>query len=166
MEGLSRKRATDHLFFSNPTLQEPVFLVYVLLVDSRCSLPDRQHVWCAARVGGIASYGLCFLANMSSRASSTPLAVLDLSYIITTNFSRICRSSSSTVSGYWLSLAKTSDTSVYASQVSHADFFHLPRKADTTSHPVNAWKNRICLVFARPMARQSSCTGIHLMLFP
>ena len=66
----------------------------------------------------------------------------------------------------WLSLAKTSDTSVYASQVSHADFFPLPRKADTTSHPVNAWKNRICLVFARPMARQSSCTGIHLRLFP
>ena len=110
VEGLSRKRATDHLFFSNPTLQDPVFLVCVLLIDCRCSLPDRQHVWCAARsarVGGIASYGLCFLANMSSRASSTPLAVLDLLYIITTNFSRICRSSSSTVNGYWLSLANT-----------------------------------------------------------
>ena len=90
----------------------------------------------APRVGGIASYGLCFLASTSSRASSTPSAVLDLSYIITTNFSSICRSSSSTVNGYWLSLAKTSDTSVYASQVSNADFFPLPRRADTTSHPV------------------------------
>ena len=34
-------------FFSYPILQDPVFLVYVLLIDTRCSLPDRQHVLCA-----------------------------------------------------------------------------------------------------------------------
>src|SRR6218665_46391 len=35
----------------------------------------------AARVGGMASYGFCFLANMSCMASSTSVVALDLSYI-------------------------------------------------------------------------------------
>ena len=54
----------------------------------------------AARAGGITSHGLCFQENMSNLASSTPSAVLDLSYIITTNFFEVFRSLSSTTGGY------------------------------------------------------------------
>ena len=99
------------IFFSPTPLCRILYFwfMYCWLTPAAACLIGSTLVCCsrAPRVGGIASCGLCFLANMSSRASSTPSAVLDLSYIITTNFSRICRSSSSTVNGYWLSLANT-----------------------------------------------------------
>ncbi|KAJ8372799.1 hypothetical protein AAFF_G00276940 [Aldrovandia affinis] len=68
---------------------------------------------------------------MSNLASSTPSAVLDLSYIMTTNFSKVFRSSSSTTGGYWLSLLKTLEASSQTSQVCQADFFPLPRNAES-----------------------------------
>ena len=46
---------------------------------------------------------------------------MDLSYTTMTNFSRIWKSLSLIVGGYWLSFAKTSDASAYTSHVSHAD---------------------------------------------
>ena len=58
--------------------------------------PHMQPAWYAARlvcwsraalVGGMASYGLCFRANMSSLASSTLTAVLDRSHSRTANCS-------------------------------------------------------------------------------
>ena len=82
----------------------------------------------------MAWYGLCFRANTSSLALSTPVAVLDL-YIITTHLSRMSTSLSFTVAtwGYWLNLAETSEASAPMSWVCHADFFPLPRKAVDTS---------------------------------
>ena len=97
----------------------------------------------AALVGGIASQGLCFLVNMSSLASSTVAAVLDLSYTNMTNFSSISRSPSSTVRGYWLSLEKTGEASGQMSHVCHVVFLPLLRKADRVSQPVKAWKNNM-----------------------
>ena len=52
------------------------------------------------------------------------------------------------------------------SQVCHADFFPLPRKAETTSQLVKAWTNVIPLPFSGPTERYSSCTGIHLIFLP
>jgi hypothetical protein len=77
--------------------------------------PHMQPAWYAARlvrwsraalVGGTASYGLCFRANMPSLASSTLTAVLHRSHSRTTNCSRISRSLSVRTGGYWLSLLK------------------------------------------------------------
>ena len=75
------------------------------------------------RVGGMASYDLCFQANMSNLASSTPSAVLGLSHTMTTNISKVFRSSSSTTGGYWLSLLKTPGASSQTSQVCQANSF-------------------------------------------
>lgn len=91
--------------------------------------PHMQPAWYAAclvcwsraaLVGGMASYGLCFRANMSSLASSTLTAVLDRSYSRTTNFSRISRSLSVRTGGYWLSLLKMREASGKMSQVCQA----------------------------------------------
>ena len=75
-------------------------------------------------------------------------------------------SPSSTVGGYLLSLAKISDASSHTSHVCHTDFLPFPRKADTTSQPVELWENRIPLVLSGPRATAKSCTGIHLKLRP
>ena len=40
-------------------------------------------------------------------------------------------------------VAKTSEASAHTSWVGHADFFPLPRKAETTLQPVKAWYNVI-----------------------
>jgi len=94
-------------------------------------------------VGGMASYGLCFRTNMSNLASLTLSTVLDLSYIMTTNLSKGCRSSSPT-SGYWLSFLKTSEVSSKASHGFKVDSISLPRNAETTSKPVKAWRASLC----------------------
>ena len=83
----------------------------------------------------------CFRANSSSLGSSMLSVALDMSYM-TTNFSRILWSSSPSTGGYWLRFLKTVDSSGYTFHVCHALFSPLPWNADTTSQPVNAWKNR------------------------
>ena len=40
---LSKQSATDHLSWSSPSFQESVFLVDILLTDSRCRLLGRKH---------------------------------------------------------------------------------------------------------------------------
>ena len=46
----SNQSATDLLSWSSPSWQESAFLVDILLTDSRCSPPGRQHVSHAASV--------------------------------------------------------------------------------------------------------------------
>ena len=136
--------------------------------------PHMQPAWYAARlvcwsraalVGGTASYGLCFRANMPSLASSTLTAVLDRSHSRTTNCSRISRSLSVRTGGYWLSLLKR-EASGKMSQVCQAVFLPLLRKADTVSQPVKAWKNRMPLVLTGPITWYRSWTPIHRRLTP
>ena len=55
----------------------------------------------AAWVGGVDTNDLCLRAQSSNHASFTPVAELDLSYIMTTSFSNVSRSSSSSISGYF-----------------------------------------------------------------
>ena len=52
------------------------------------------------------------------------------------------------------------------SNVCHADYFPFPLKADTTSHPVEAWKYIIHLALAGPMILSSSWIGIHFIPTP
>ena len=84
----------------------------------------------------------------------------------TTNLYNVFRSVSVTSVGKWLSLLKISMTSSNTSHVCHADFFPFPLQADTTSHPVKAWKYIIPLALAGPMALSSSWNGIHVMSTP
>ena len=67
------------------------------------------------------------------------LVALEISYIMTTNFSRILWSSLPSTGGYWLSFRKTVDASGHAFHVCHAVFSPFPWYADTTSQPLNAW---------------------------
>lgn len=99
---------------------------------------------------GTDSYGLNFLTNRASHASLTLVVALDLPYMVTTYFSKIGMSVSPVTGGCWLSLEKIPDASSYTFHMSHADFFSVPRKADTTSQLLRAWKNRIPLVFFGP----------------
>ena len=87
---LSKRSATVLLSWSSPIWQEPAFLIDVLLTDFRCNPPGKQHVsHAASALLWLALYVLCFRANMSNFALSTPSAVLDLSYIMVTNFSKV-----------------------------------------------------------------------------
>ena len=79
----------------------------------------------------------------------------------TTNCSRLCRSASSRAGTHWLSLVKVVETSLQTFHVCHADFFLLPRKADTVLHHVNACKNGSLLAFSGRIVFTSSCTGIN-----
>ena len=112
----------------------------------------------------VAACGQTCVASL--RRSSTPVAALDRSYMRTTNFSNVFRSVSVTSVGKWLSLLKASVTSSNTSHVCHADFFPFPLQADTTSHPMKAWRYIIPLALAGPMALSSSWIGIHFMPTP
>ncbi len=83
-----------------------------------------------------------------------------------TNLSNVFRSVSVTSVGNWLRVLKVAVTSSNTSHVCHADFFPFPLKADTTSHPVKAWKYIIPLALVGPMALSSSWIGIHFMPTP
>ena len=94
----------------------------------------------AASVGGIASICFPFCANRSSLASSTVWALLVQSYITTTN---LCTTGMNTSN--WCACAgsiiipKASVRSLYAVQVSHADFLPFPKKMWTHGTTI-IWK--------------------------
>ena len=70
------------------------------------------------------------------------------------------------VVGQRLSLENVPDTSSHTFHVCHADFLALPRNADTTSHPLNAWKNGRPPDFSGPIVETMSWIGIHLEWAP
>lgn len=109
---------------------------------------------------------LPLLSGRSSLASFTVVTSLDLSYIITTNLSKACRSLSSTAEGHSLSFAKVCETSSHTPHDYQADFFDLSWKDDIMSQPVKAWKKRIPRAFSGPMAETPSWIGIHLDFSP
>jgi hypothetical protein len=86
------------------------------------------------RCGVGMSHMICFRANISSLASSILSVALSMSYIMTTNFSRLLWSSLPSTGGYFL---KTVDASGHTFYVCHALFSPLSWNADTTSQPVN-----------------------------
>jgi hypothetical protein len=63
------------------------------------------------RCGVGVSHMTCFRANISSLASSILSVALNMSYIMTTHFSRLLWSSSPSTGGYWLRFLKTVDAS-------------------------------------------------------
>ena len=103
---------------------------------------------------------------MCSLASSTPVAALSRSYMRKTNLSNVFTSVYVTSVGNWLRLLKVSVTTSNTSHDCHADFFHFPLKANTTSHPVKPWKYIIPLALAGPLALRSSWIGNHYMPTP
>ena len=76
------------------------------------------------------------------------------------------RSASSMVGGYWLSLLNTGPTSGQTAHVCYAVVFPLPRKAETMSQPVKAWKKSMPLHFSWPRFIAKSWIGNHLMDCP
>jgi hypothetical protein len=85
----------------------------------------------------VVSHMTCFRANISSLASSILSVALNMSYIMTTNFSRLLWSSSPSTGGYWLRFLKTVDASGHTFYVCHALLSPLSWKTDMTSQPVN-----------------------------
>jgi hypothetical protein len=90
-----------------------VFLDGIVLTDSMCNLPGRQHAFHAEvellkQEGWLGVTSASVYTYMPCLASSTPSTVglLELSYTMTTNFCKIFKSSSSTVGEYWPSLLK------------------------------------------------------------
>jgi hypothetical protein len=92
------------------------------------------------------------------------LVALEISYIMTTNFSRILWSSLPSTGGYWSNFLKTVDASGHAFHVCHAVFSPLPWYADTTSQPLNAWINRRHIDFSRPIEGLLSFMRIHFFV--
>ena len=99
-----------------------------------------RHTCCsnAALVGGIFSIVREHCANNSFPASCTPLAEHFLLYMTTMNLSIFYRISELTFTGCRYRSRKAYVTD---GQELHADFFPRPRKVDTVSHPLTAWKN-------------------------
>ncbi|XP_068247966.1 glutamate receptor ionotropic, delta-2-like [Palaemon carinicauda] len=85
---LSKRSATDHLFWSCPNWQESIFLGNVLLTDFRCSPPGWQ-----LHAPHAAASALLWLEEWlcMASASSTPSSVVDLLFAITMGFSNFSR---------------------------------------------------------------------------
>ena len=100
----------------------------------------------AALVGGMVSFSLCLQANMSSLALPTLTVLLYRSYTRTTNFSKIFRSTSFSMGGYWLSLVKMGKASGQMSMFAR-QYFCLYRKRLIQYH--NLWRHEqtACLWF-------------------
>lgn len=111
---------------------------------------DRQRVWHVPSV----CFVLVDLTKRSSLASFTEIAVLNRSYVRTTNISwngqipqiEFCKS------GWGL--------------IKYLPCQPLPLKPDTTSQPVKAWKNNIPLDFSALKTETRSWIGIHWLCFP
>ena len=95
----------------------------------------------AALVGGMFSIVREHCANNSFLASFTPLAEHFLLYMTTMNLSIFYRVSEITSTGCTDRSRKASVTGGKELHANHADFFPQPRRLDTVSHPLIAWKN-------------------------
>ena len=159
----------DFPFLTNPSQQDSLLLAGAELPEP-IHLPVMLSVWCVGAellwLEGWLNKVSGFLANRSSLTSSTLSRVLDLSYMRTTNLSRIFMSASSMVAGYLLSLEKTEVASGNMFHVCQAVFFPLFLKAETTSQPVNAWKNSTPLAFSAPTLLYRLWIPIHRRLWP
>jgi len=109
--------------------------LYLWLADyclTRCMLLGRlpaTHVLREQPWGGMASY---------AQATHYAHRLLHSTGYTQSYRSSFCVSSLSTRVACLLSLAKMADARVQTFHVCQANFFTLPRKADTPSHPVNA----------------------------
>ena len=95
----------------------------------------------AALVGGMFSIVREHCANNSFPASFTPLAEHFLLYMTTMHLSIFYRVSELTSTGCRDRSRKAYVTDGQELHANHADFFPRPRKLDTVSHPLIAWKN-------------------------
>ena len=95
----------------------------------------------AALVGGMFSIVREPCANNSFFAPFTPLAEHVLLYMITMNLSIFSRVSEFTHVGCRDRSKKASVTDGQELHANHAHFFPRPRRLDTVSHPLIAWKN-------------------------
>ena len=95
----------------------------------------------AALVGGMFSIVREHCANNSFPASFTPLAEHFLLYMTTMNLSIFYRVSELTSTGCIYRSRKAYVTDGQELHANRADFFPRPRKLDTVSHPLIAWKN-------------------------
>ena len=132
-----------------------------LAPDAACLVRSTLYVIFQSSIG----WGYCIiwllLVGMSSLTLSISVAELDLPYIMMTNRSRTFFSLSPKTGGYILSFANTSKASGYTSHVCHVILLPFPRKAETTSQQVKAWKKGIRFDFTEPIECLMSCKGIH-----